>query len=241
MANELVKATDYAVMKQSAKVQEVLRANLGGDKINQFDLDKITVPSGGGSAWEVPSLAGVETLNEIEGIIVGWKPVRSLYLTEYSGGSEPPDCSSDDGITGFGDPLGKGMEERRACAECPMNQWGSDTKGNGKRCAERRLLFVLRRNDQIPIMVVCPPTSLKNCKSYFLRLTQNNVPFYGVVTGLKLEKDKSQTGITYSKITFTAKGALAEDDVAVFRDYAEFFTEIIKQVKFEPDLIAPEA
>jgi hypothetical protein len=239
--NELVKAEGFAIATQGDKVQAVLQANLGGDKINQFDLDKVSVPSGGGIAWEIPSLTGTDTVNEIEGVIVGWKPVRSLYLTKYTGGSEPPDCSSDDGITGFGDPLEKGIEERRACAECPNNQWGSDPDGTGKRCSERRLLFILRKNDQIPIMVVVPPSSLKNVKSYFLRLTQNNVPFYGVITGLTLEKDKSQSGITYSKVVFNAKGILTDEDSSMFESYAEFFGNVIKQVKFDPDLVNDNA
>jgi hypothetical protein len=237
MSKELVKAESFAIATQGEKVQAVLQANLGGDTISQFDLDKVSVPSGGGIAWEVPSLTGTETLNELEGVIVGWKPVRSLYLTKYTGGSEPPVCSSDDGITGFGDPLGKGIEERRSCADCPMNQWGSDPEGNGKRCSERRLLFMLRKTDQIPIMVVVPPTSLKNCKSYFLRLTQNNVPFYGVITGLTLAKTKSQSGITYSQIAFNAKGILTDEDAEMFGSYAEFFSKVIRQVKFDPDLV----
>jgi len=31
---------------------------------------------------------------------------------------------------GFGDPLEKGIEERRDCVTCPMNQWGSALDGN---------------------------------------------------------------------------------------------------------------
>ncbi len=241
MANELVKAEGFAIATQGEKVQAVLEANLGGDKINQFDLDKVTVPSGGGISWEVPSLMGPEAVPEIEGVIVGWKPVRSLYHTSFQENpGTPPDCSSDDGITGFGDPLQKGIEERRDCATCPMNQWGSATEGTGKKCAERRLLFILRKNDQIPIMVVVPPTSLKNVKAYFLRLTQNNVPFYGVITGLTLSKVKSKSGITYGQIEFKAKGILTDEDAKMFESYANFFSNVIKQVKFDPDLVTSE-
>ena len=83
MANELVKAEGFAIATQGDKIQVVLEANLGGDKINQFDLDKVTVPAGGGISWEVPGLMGPESTPEIEGVIVGWKPVRSLYLTDF--------------------------------------------------------------------------------------------------------------------------------------------------------------
>ena len=242
MAYEIVKAEGFAIATQGEKVKVVLEANLGGDKISQFDLDKVTVPAGGGIAWEVPGLMGPESTPEIEGVIVGWKPVRSLYLTSFQDApGTPPNCSSDDGLVGFGDPLEKGIEERRDCATCPMNQWGSAIDGNGKRCAERRLLFVLRKNDQIPIMVVVPPTSLKNAKSYFLRLTQNNVPYYGVITGLTLSKAKSKSGITYSQIEFKVKGILAEPDVEMFQSYAEFWNEVIKGIRFDPELVEPEA
>lgn len=242
MANEIVKAEGFAIATQGEKVKVVLEANLGGDKINQFDLDKVTVPAGGGIAWEVPGLMGPESTPEIEGVIVGWKPVRSLYLTSFQDApGTPPNCSSDDGLVGFGDPLEKGIEERRDCVTCPMNQWGSAIDGNGKRCAERRLLFVLRKNDQIPIMVVVPPTSLKNAKSYFLRLTQANVPYYGVITGLMLSKVKSKSGITYSQIEFKVKGILADPDVEMFQSYAEFWNEVIKGIKFDPELVEPKA
>jgi len=241
MANELVKAEGFAIATQGDKIQVVLEANLGGDKINQFDLDKVTVPAGGGISWEVPGLMGHESTPEIEGVIVGWKPVRSLYLTDFKDNpGVPPNCSSDDGVVGFGDPLGKGIEERRDCATCPMNQWGSAVNGPGKRCAERRLLFVLRKNDRIPIMVVIPPTSLKNAKAYFLRLVQNNVPYYGVITGLTLSKVKSKAGITYAQVEFKAKGFLTDPDVEMFRSYAEFFGNVIKQIKFDPEIVTPE-
>jgi hypothetical protein len=58
---------------------------------------------------------------------------------------------------------------------------------------------------------------------------------------LTLEKDKSQSGITYSKVVFNAKGILTDEDSSMFESYAEFFGNVIKQVKFDPDLVNDNA
>jgi len=237
--NALAVINTFAIAISGDDIKAIISENLGGEKIDQFGLDKVKVPSGGGTQWEIPSITGEVTAPSIDGVIVAWKTVRSLYLTPFTGGGEPPVCSSDDGASGFGDPFESGMPVHGDCATCPRNQWGSSDKGGkkGKACAERRLLFILRKDDHIPLMVVAPPASLKGMKAYFLRLLQAGVPYYGAMTSLTLAKDKSSEGITYSRIEAKALGILDPEQQKVFSDYASFFGKIIQSVRFDPDLV----
>lgn len=239
MANELVKVANYAVVKsENVDFKSILEANIGGEQIDQFALDRVKVPGAGGIAWEVPTLEGVDMAKTVEGVIVGWKTVRSLYLTPFTGGGEPPVCSSDDGTIGIGDPFEKGQAGQQDCSTCPHNQWGSALDGKGKRCSERRLVFMLRENDMLPIMISFPPTSIKPLANYFLRLTQAGLYYWDVVTTLSLEKTKSQGGIDYAIIKPAVSQRLTSEVAEKFKAYHEFFAQcVMSNVTFDPSYI----
>ena len=163
---------DYPIVKSGAQALDILRENLGLRKLSEFDLNKVTVPSGGGVHWEVSTLAGVEAEKAISGIIVFFKDMRRFYahgLDDDDAEKGPPDCYSinlDDGIKATEDgPGGK-------CEQCPMNEWGSALNGGkGKACKEGRLLFMIMRDSLLPRVIQVPATSLKSTMSYFLGLT----------------------------------------------------------------------
>lgn len=221
-------AQNYALMKADNKaVSEILSANLGAHgSLDQFTLDRIKVPAGGGTTWTVPSLEGPQEMKEVNGIIIAWSEQRGYWETpfEESGGGSPPDCSSRDSVIGIGRPGGE-------CLKCPLAQFGSaDPKGKQKRedvrgqaCKQVRLLFVLLENSMIPLVVSIPPTSLKGAKQYFLRLAGNSIPYYGVVTRLLLRKDKNKDGIEYSAVDFIKAGSLNEEQTAKARNYGTAF------------------
>ena len=63
---------DYAITSiDPAVMQEVMEANLRGT-IGGSDLDLVTVPSGAGVAFAVPSLEGVQAVTELTGGIIHW-------------------------------------------------------------------------------------------------------------------------------------------------------------------------
>ena len=241
MNNELATTqSNYAVVAAigSENIQSILEANLGGEQIDQFALDRVKVPGAGGIAWEVPTLEGVDMAKTVEGVIVGWKTVRSLYLTPFTGGGEPPVCASDNGTIGIGDPLEKGIAGQHDCYNCPHNQWQSAADGKGKKCSERRLVFMLRENDRLPIMISFPPTSIKPLSHYFLRLTQAGLYYWDVVTTLSLEKTKSQGGIDYSVIKPNVEKQLTPEESAAFKGYHEFFeSRIMSSITFDSSLM----
>jgi len=225
--NEMVEVNEYAVIKMdSDSLAEVIEANIGGQGISRFDLDKLKVPGSGGTIWEVPTLEGTEAKEEVEGIILHWKDVRAFWFDDYSGDNSPPDCYSDDTIIGVGDPGGK-------CKDCPYSQWGSADKGDGQKCKQMRIMFLLRKDDILPLALTAPPTSVKNIRNYFMRLASRGIPFYGVVTGLNLEKAKSSTGIDYSQIKPEYKERIEPEMAEEIKAYREKIKSRLEEVRID--------
>lgn len=199
-----------ALAVPAEQFSQFLIENLGGQGFTPFDLDRIRVPAGGGTTWEVPTLQGPQSQAVLNGIIVAYRDVRSYWRELFAGGSQPPDCSSPDALYGVGTPGG-------SCLSCPLAAFGTSTKadgktGKGQACRLMRLLLFLRESDLIPTLVVVPPSSVKSCRSYFLRLVGSGLPYYGVTTNLALHKMRSGDGITYSQIGFNVGRELDDSE-----------------------------
>jgi hypothetical protein len=203
----------------------MLREMAGALGVNQFDLDKAKIPSGGAARFEVPTLDGTEYVPEITGVIIGQQDVRCFWERglDESGGGTPPDCTSDDCQVGVGKPGG-------SCQTCPMAQFGSARKGAGQACQQRRVLFIARPKSTLPLVVSLPPTSLANARKYFLRLVDNELPFWAVVTTLTLEKDRNGAGVDYAKVALKSSATLPEELRARFKTVADDFAPYMKRV-----------
>jgi hypothetical protein len=207
---------DYAALScPKQEIEEAITVNLGGS-VNEFMLDRVGVPAGGATSWQVPSLEGVEASKTIEGIIVAIKHPRTYWKTSFdeTGGGTPPDCYSDDGVLGVGAPGGN-------CTACPLSKFGSSDKGPGQACRENAMLFMLRADDFLPIVVKAPPSSLKALGQYTVRLASKRKPYYSVVTCLKLEEAKNKKGIKYSSIVPEMVGLLGDAELSRVRSYAD--------------------
>lgn len=231
----------YAVMQRGEKLREIMAANVGTGGVSPFDIDRIKVPSGGGTTWEVPSLTGVVETKELRGVVIAWRDARSFWRESFdaTGGGTPPDCSSDDGISGQGDPGGD-------CAVCPLSQFESEMRngkpGRGQACKQTRLLFVVREGDMLPILVVVPPSSLAVMRKFFLRLASSAVPFYGVVTELTLSKTKNKDGIAYGEIVPKMVAQLSPEECDRMRAYAAIVAPVLAVVRVDrADMDAQEA
>lgn len=203
-----------AVLQHSQQeLAEIIQGNLGGDTLSEWDLDKVKVPSGGGTTWQVPSLDGEEAIQSLDGIIIHWGNRRAYWEDSFSGSNEPPQCNSQDGIHGVGDPGGE-------CASCQYAQFQSADDGVGQACKATRVLFMLKPDSLIPIVVTLPPASLGNAKKYFLRLVGAGVAHTSLVTKLTLTKDKSKGGITFSRVELTAGQRLSPDAAHKVAEFA---------------------
>ena len=213
---------DFAILQRSAEeLHEVIAANMGNAAIDQGVLDRVKVPTGGGTMWSIPTYDGEVNTKELDGIIVAWKEPRAYWAQSFgsSGGGTPPDCSSEDSMTGVGNPGG-------SCDRCPMAQFGSAIGDDGKprdgqACKQVRLMAIIRKDDLVPLLLTAPPTSLQNLRRYFLRLSSRAIPFYGVLTRFTLANTKSKGGVAHSVIEVNAVETLGDAELAKMASYAQ--------------------
>lgn len=255
MSNDLAvyKGEKFAILKQDVKaLPDILAANIGDGSINQSDMDRVGIPGAGGLAWSVPDINGEpEAVSDLIGVILMHGDRRAYWNIGFneSGGGSPPDCSSYDGRVGTGyirgeeqvDAKGNRIEPKtRSCKNCPMSQWGSADTGdknkkpsNGQACTQRKLLFLLRQNDVLPIIVDLAPTSIKPFTQFMLRLTSRGIPCYGAVVGLKLRNEQSASGIRYSVVSPRLISVLSEEDVESMRKVADAMKPYFSQTGVE--------
>lgn len=192
-ATEIATASGYAALANVDTLNSALSEDCDG---LEFSLDRIKIPSGGGTAFEVPTDEEGETdmVKEITGVILYNHAVNSYYKEKYSGGSNPPDCGSFDGKMGVGNPGGD-------CKNCPYNKFGSG-EGKSKACKNRRMLYILQENEFFPVMLSLPPGSVGSYTNYVKRLVSKGLRPNSVVTKITLKKTSSADGIAFSQAVF---------------------------------------
>lgn len=197
----------------------------------EFTPDKVRIPAGGGSAFELPGDGEEsELVKDITGVIISSHPVNAYFKEKYTGGNNPPECGSFDGIHGHGCPGGM-------CAECQFNAFGSG-EGKSKACKNRRMLYILREGELFPIMLALPTSSLKEFSQYAKRQLSKGRKISGLVTRISLRKATNSTGITYSQAVFTMVRSLTEDEkqailpvIEQIKEYtANLTTSVISQL-----------
>lgn len=211
------------------EIAEAIEANLEGLTPR---FDRVKIPSGGGLAFELPGEDGPEVAKEIIGVILDHYPVNAYWKEKFSGANNPPDCSALDGKTGIGNPGGK-------CKTCPLNQFGSGIdpttgeKTKGKACKNLHRIYIIRENEVFPLLLALPPTSLGNFSQYMMRLLNKRLKSYGVVTKIRLEKDKNAKGIEYSKAVFSKVAELTPEETRAIKAYAEQLRGAMRDVEIE--------
>lgn len=227
--NQLVKVNEYNALVSSEGIKQVLQENVGGD-LSPFDLDRVKIPAGGGTTWNIPTIDGEVESKDLTGVVVGWSDKRVFWRDSYSGNNTPPDCYSEDGEHGIGDPGGN-------CLVCPMAKFGTarEGKGRGQACKQIRLLFMMSKESILPFVVSLPPTSVQAIRKYFLRLAGNVIHYSAVETELKLEKTKNQDGIEYSRISASVCRRLDSEAAGKSRKYADELKPVISKVKVEAE------
>jgi hypothetical protein len=223
----LVPLNQYAIATRSKEeLANIVAGNLAGEQLTAMDFDKIKLPSGGALVWTVPGLEGPKYVNEIVGVIIAVKTMRGYWAQsiEDGGAGKPPDCASDGGVTGKGNPGG-------ACADCALNTFGSAGEGEaGKACKEMRFVFMLQPETLLPSVVVLAPTSIKPMKQYLLRLSSQAIPYWGVQTALALEGAKNGQNIAYAKVSPKLVAKLSADEAMHVQGYAAMIRNLIDKV-----------
>ncbi len=178
-------------------------------------FERIKIPSAGSTVFEVPGddPSEPDSVKEFSAVILYHHPLYAYYKSKYSGGNQPPDCGSFDGVIGNGDPGGQ-------CASCPYNQFGTGENGS-KACKNRRRIYVLREGEIFPMILSLPTGSLKEFSRYIKRLLSKGKKSNAVVTRFSLKKVTNNSGITYSQAHFTTDRVLSPEEAALIENLSE--------------------
>jgi hypothetical protein len=227
----------FAGLTPGSRQMAIIAANLEGEGISEMDLTKVRTPAGGGTTWEIDNQGNTETSQEIVGILVAIGK-RGLLWPYDEIGEEPPVIVTNDLVTGYrvSDKLG-GIDataldqyrigDRRydwaALSEGPEFGPKSGKGGVGKRVKESRTLAILRDGDVWPVLISIGPGSLGTFMPFLKKLPCFH---YEAVIGLKLQKEKSKSGVTYSMIVPRLAGQLTEEQGEFVR---KMYTEPMKK------------
>lgn len=224
-------STDIAVIEPGGflalnhtveEVKDIVEANLAGQEVSEFSLRRVGVPAGGATRWEIDDgLGNTESVEELSGIIVVKRNTRAYWEGEFTGGNEPPQCSSRDSVVGVGDPGGE-------CRTCQFAQFGSakDGKGRAQACKQMAQWFLLTEGDLLPMVVTLPPGSLKAAGDYLIALSSAVLRFDQVVTSLSLEKTKNADGIDFARVKPRLAGKLDEEAAKRAAEYGDMLRPI---------------
>lgn len=212
----------------SGNALEIIRENLKQQPMSLDLFDIVKSPSGGSTVFSVPGLGGEEAERELTGIILDYTTPRAYWNTPDPVEGTLPTCMSANSIV---------STDGKACAHCPYNDFGSkDGESGAKACKESVLLFLLRPNNILPLLVRVPVTSKNRFLKYSARLAGALTPVCSVVTRITLERATSRGGKPYALFKFEAVSKLGADDAAKARTYARQFGDLINTAELAPEL-----
>lgn len=207
---------------------DIIRVNLKSQPLTLDLFDIVKSPSGGSTVFAVPGLTGDEPAKELTGIILDYTTPRAYWDTPDPVEGMPPVCLSQNSII---------SHDGKACAHCPYNDFGSkDGESSAKACKESVLLFLLRPNSIIPLLVRVPVTSKSRFLKYSTRLLSTLTPISSVVTKITLEKATSKGGKPYALFNFEAVSTLSPDEADHAKAYAKQFMDIVNAAQLVPEL-----
>ncbi len=214
--------TNLAEFNMTGAMAEELEGLDGG-------FERIKIPSAGSTVFEVPGDDPNEpdSVKEFSAVILYHHPLHAYYQSKYSGGNQPPDCGSFDGLIGEGNPGG-------SCVKCPYNQFGSGENGS-KACKNRRRIYVLREGEIFPVLLSLPTGSLKEFTKYIKRLLSKGRKSNSVVTKFSLKKAVNSGGIAYSQAQFTVDRQLTQEEFALISTLSEQIKAYSKNVGYDMD------
>ena len=161
-------------------------------------------------------------------IILDYTTPRAYWDTPDPVEGTPPVCMSQNSII---------SHDGKSCALCPYNDFGSKNgDSNAKACKESVLLFLLRPNSIIPLLVRVPVTSKPRFLKYSTRLLSTLTPISSVVTKITLEKATSKQGKPYALFNFQTVSALSPEEAAQAKAFGQQFMEIVNAAQMVPEL-----
>jgi hypothetical protein len=180
---------------------------------------------------------GVKTPGPLSLVIVDFNSQNKYYTDAYDPKNIlPPVCFAiGDSPTTLVPSVNSPERQADACATCPMNQFGSAPKGEGKACKNTRVLAVLPgdADADTPLWTLSvSPTSNKVFDGYVKDIArQFQVAPYGVITTVSFDPN-----VTYASLVFGDPHPNTNLEVAFSRR-----AEAAKLLQTEPDVSSYEA
>lgn len=223
---------EIATTKQTNFIMGIENKEIPMDELDGFNLsfDKIKIPAGGTTAFEVPSddPENPDIEKELRVVIIDQYAVNSYYKEAYDGTETAPDCFSSDGHIGI-----NSEGESISCESCPNNRYGSAIDGIGKACKNMRRLYILRSGDTFPMLLTLPATSINPFGKYLQRIVSKGLRPCDVITKIALKKAESKGGITYAQATFVIEEILPPEIKEKVRKYVAEMKNTTRAVKVE--------
>ena len=209
---------------------DIIRENLKNQPLSVDLFDIVKSPSGGSTVFSVPGISGDDAEKELTGIVLDYATPRAYWDTPEPVEGTPPVCLSKDSVV---------SHDGKVCARCPYNDFGSkDGESNAKACKESVLIFLLRPNNILPLLIRVPVTSKVRFLKYTARLAGNLTPLSGVVTRITLEKATSKGGKPYALFNFEAVSVLNPEESARAKTYAKQFMEAVNAAETQSEMSA---
>ncbi|UCG53580.1 MAG: hypothetical protein JSW58_08480 [Candidatus Latescibacterota bacterium] len=238
----LARQTKFAALDTSPdEVRSIVAMNLQGRKVSAFDLARIKVPAGETTHWSVRTLDGPQAHETIEGIVLHSRDLRAFW-TELDPTGKPPDCKSDDGLSGMGvrwaddDPTSP-----HDCSQCKWGQFESDPRGKrGQYCKQMLAIFILMPDTFLPTVIFMPPTSIKTTRDYLYRMAHFGVLHYSAVTRFALAPDKNPDGKPYNRVECSRGEQLKKETIPKVRAYIDLVLPSLSAVEITSDDVGPD-
>lgn len=232
-------------------MQSAMESGVGGSMEKMFI--RVKTPAGGGTQWTIQHPSGPENVNVIRGILVGVFPRGVLWPTQDDAAKGTrPVLKTDDLKTAYQvgdipDDMIDVLEQYRRedgtwdweeltggkYPDSPFG-WGSGKKGVGKRAHDQRVLFILRENEVMPLMIVIQPGSLKSILDFLATIPSQAIPAWRAVVELSLRATESKGGIEYSEIVPRLVGKLdRENGAAIKQTYYEMLKRSMSHIDEE--------
>ncbi len=226
-----VEASNYLALQEGGEIAEAMAANLGDQAFEESDLTHAKAATAGGKTFIIPSIAGDEMEDTVEGILVHTCR-RGLLWPDYDPvpGTRPVLITDDLTWARKEGDIPEWMQAELArCYDADRNaydwekleynQWDSGKDGVGKRCTEQRIFFILRKDDPLPIVITAGPGSLKAAKKFIIQLSIAGIAYWRAVVKFTLEPDKNEKGIKFSKVVPELVATLSKVDGEVSKAY----------------------
>ena len=219
-------------------IKETLQTNLRGEALGIDDLEMVKLPSQGLTAFTVKDENGEDDLvKTITGILLHQHKIRAYWATSFAGGSQPPECHSNDCIRGNAPDefFVRTNNPEKTCATCPFDQFGSIDDPNNpdsraKACGEKRLMFILTPDSALPIILRASSMSLKSTKKYLVLLSFKKArQIYEVVTEFYLTKESNRSGQDVSVVHCRLADTLPADQIEQVKAYREQMMPLMAQ------------